>query len=122
LHRRNGEHVVLADCRDANAVVSSQIAYFEGSPGRIPKDVAVVQTKPGEAALWVNVETSGLFTDTGVTFLATIGPKVADGEFAGIGHNGYGGFSCWQKYFNNLYEYGGTTCSQVYYCNHEPVP
>ncbi|KAK4447767.1 hypothetical protein QBC34DRAFT_123860 [Podospora aff. communis PSN243] len=122
IQRRNGEHVVLADCRDANAVVSSQIAYFEGSPGRIPKDVAVVHTKPGEAALWVNAKTSGLFTDTGVTFIATIGPKVADGDFAGIGHNGFGGFACWQKYFNNLYEYGGTTCSQVYFCNHDPLP
>jgi len=122
-HRaENPEHVVLADCRDPKAVVSSQIAYFEGEPGKTPKDVAVVHTNPGEAALWINANTSGLFTDTGVTFVATIGPKVADGDFAGTGHNGYGSFSCWQNYHKDLYSYGGTTCSQVYFCNHEPVP
>lgn len=122
IRRLNPEHVVLADCRDAKNVVTSQIAYFEDTPGRLPKDVAVVHTSPGEAALWINANTSGLFTDTGVTFTATIGPKVADGKLAGIGYNGYGNFTCWQKYFNNLYQYGGTSCSQVYYCNHEPVP
>ncbi|KAK5661801.1 hypothetical protein OQA88_9903 [Cercophora sp. LCS_1] len=120
--RIDGEHVVLADCRDAAGVVSSQIAYFRGSPGPSPQDVAVVVTSPGQAALWVNTNTSALFTDTGVTFTSTLGPKVADGEYAGTGHNGYGGFSCWQKYQKNLYTYDGTTCHQVYACNHDPAP
>lgn len=123
LQRRDpDEHVVLADCRDPQGVVSSQIAYFTGAPGPKPQDVAVVHTNPGEAELWINSNTSALFTDTGVTFTATIGPKVADGGYAGTGHNGYGSFRCWQEYSQNLYTYGGTTCSQVYYCNHNPAP
>lgn len=123
LQRRiDGEHVVLADCRDTAGAVSSQMAYFRGSPGPSPQDVAVVQTDPGQAALWINTNTSGLFTDTGVTFTATLGPKVADGEYAGTGHNGYGGFNCWQRYAKNLYRYGETTCHQVYACNHDPAP
>ncbi|KAK1753027.1 hypothetical protein QBC47DRAFT_404389 [Echria macrotheca] len=123
LQRRiDGEHVVLADCRDGKGVVSSQMAYFKADPGPTPQDVAVVHTNPGEAALWVNSETPGLFTDTGVTFTATIGPKVADGQWAGKGDNGYGSFNCWQKYFTSLYVYSGTTCSQVYLCSHDPAP
>ncbi|KAK0725483.1 hypothetical protein B0H67DRAFT_641896 [Lasiosphaeris hirsuta] len=122
LRRINGENVVLADCRDDNGVVSSQMAYFAAAPGAKPQDVAVVQTTPGQAALWVNKNTSAIFTDTGVTFKATIGAKVADGEFAGTGNNGYGSFSCWQIYVRNLYTYDNTDCSQVYQCNHEKAP
>ncbi|KAK3346846.1 hypothetical protein B0T25DRAFT_289454 [Lasiosphaeria hispida] len=122
LRRINGENVVLADCRDDNGVVSSHMAYFASSPGPKPQDVAVVQTTPGQAALWINKNTSATFTDTGVTFRATIGPKVADGEYAGTGNNGYGSFSCWQIYSKNLYTYDNTDCSQVYQCNHEKAP
>lgn len=123
LHARNeGEHVVLADCRDQSGVVSSQIAYFEQDPGPQPKDVAVVVTTPGQAALWVNTNTSGLFTDTGVVFRATLGPRVEEGQFAGTGENGYGNFSCYQNYVKDLYIYEKTTCSQVYLCDHSDPP
>ncbi|KAK4192342.1 hypothetical protein QBC35DRAFT_247477 [Podospora australis] len=117
------EHVVLADCRDSNNVRSSQMAYFQGTPGPKPEDVAVVKTNPGQTALWINADTSGLFTTTKVTFTATIGPKVDEGEFAGTGKNGFEpDFSCYQQLQANLYVYDGTTCSQVYYCNHsEPT-
>src|SRR5947209_6696874 len=74
--RIDGETVVLSDCRDTSGVVSSEIAYFRGAPGPAPQDVSIVQTKPGQAALWINANTSGLFTDTGVTFTAHLGPKV----------------------------------------------
>ena len=120
--RDDAEHVVLADCRDGDGVVSSQMAYFPGSPGSTPQDVAVVSTKNGQARLWAGQETSGLFTDTGVTFTADLGPQVDEGEYAGTGNNGYGDFTCWQRYSANLYEYDGTTCSQVYDCDHEAQP
>ncbi|KAL2165607.1 hypothetical protein VTG60DRAFT_4260 [Thermothelomyces hinnuleus] len=120
--RSEGEHVVLADCVDTAGVLSSQIAYFPGDPGPSPQDVAVVQTKEGQTALWVNDNTSALFTTTGVTFTALIGPHVKDGEFAGIGNNGYGNFSCYQKYSKDLYKYAKTTCSQVYLCDHSAPP
>jgi hypothetical protein len=120
--RNEGEHVVLADCRDQSGVVSSQIAYFEKDPGPQPQDVAVVVTPSGQAALWVNANTSGLFTDTGVVFRATLGPRVDEGQFAGTGENGYGNFSCYQNYVKDLYIYAQTTCSQVYLCDHSDPP
>jgi hypothetical protein len=123
LDRRNdGEHVVLADCRDRAGVISSQIAYFAGEPGPSPEDVAVVVTEAGQAALWVNGNTSALFTNTGVTFTSTLGPAVGEGQFAGTGENGYGNFSCYQSYVNALYVYSATTCSQVYLCDHSDPP
>ncbi|KAK3990905.1 hypothetical protein QBC44DRAFT_324391 [Cladorrhinum sp. PSN332] len=120
--RLPGEHVTLSDCRDKANVFSSQAAYFPGDPGPTPQDVAVVATAPGEAALWVNTNTSALFTGTGVIFTASLGPKVNDGEYAGTGENGYTTFTCWQRYRASLYEYDKTTCSQVYECNHDPMP
>lgn len=120
--RLEGEHVVLADCRDRRGTVSSQMAYFPGEPGPEPADVAVVVTRPGQAALWVNGNTSALFTDTGVTFTASLGPKVDEGRFAGVGDNGYGSFGCWQRYVPQLYVYESTVCSQVYECDHSPPP
>jgi hypothetical protein len=126
LHKRiENEHVVLADCRDNGGVVSSQMAYFVGDPGPVPNDVAVVVTPAGQAALWVNANTSGLFTDTGVTFRANLGPRVEEGQFAGTGDNGYGNFSCYQQFVAQLYKYGGsggTTCNQVYLCDHSKPP
>ncbi|KAK0665317.1 hypothetical protein QBC41DRAFT_15707 [Cercophora samala] len=118
-----GEHVVLADCRDRNNIVSSQMAYYTGDPGPHPIDVTVVETIPGQTALWVNTNTSALFPSSNVTFKAVLGPKVADGQFAGTGDNGYGNFTCWQKHKFNLYEYNNDTlCSQVYACNHDDMP
>ncbi|KAK0625452.1 hypothetical protein B0T17DRAFT_617542 [Bombardia bombarda] len=120
--REDDEHVILSDCRDQNNIVSSQMAYFNGTPGNSPTDVAVVITTPGQAALWVNSNTSALFTDTGVTFTATLGPRVAEGQYAGNGTNGYGTFSCWARFLSLLYSYDGTTCNQVYDCDHEAAP
>ncbi|KAK3689663.1 hypothetical protein B0T22DRAFT_176585 [Podospora appendiculata] len=120
--RRNGEHVILADCVDPSRVVSSQMAYFIGVPGPSPQDVAVVSTEPGQAALWVNTNTSGLFTDTAAVFTSVLGPKVPEGGFAGRGYNNWTDFSCWQKYVTQLYTYDKTVCSQVYDCNHDPAP
>jgi hypothetical protein len=120
--RANLEHVVLADCRDRAGVLSSQVAYFPGSPNSTPQDVAIVATPRGQTRLWAGATSSALFTTTSVTFTAKIGPQVEDGQFAGTGNNGYGDFVCYQKYAANLYEYDGTTCSQVYDCNHDPVP
>lgn len=118
-----GEHVVLADCRDPAGVVSSQIAYFPGEPNRNPQDVAIVVTQPGQAALWINTNTSALFTDTGVTFTASLGPAVEEGEVAGIGANDFrDDFICYRKYVNRLYTYDGTDCSQVYVCDHSEPP
>lgn len=120
--RRPEEHVTLSDCRDKANVFSSQMAYFPGDPGPEPQDVAVVQTPPGQAALWINTNTSALFTGTGTTFTARLGPKVGEGEFAGMGENDYTTFTCWQKYKAVLYQYGNTICSQVYACNHDAAP
>jgi len=120
--RANEEHVVLADCRDGDGVFSSQMAYFPGSPNKKPQDVSVVSTPVGQTALWPGRTTASLFTGTGVTFTARLGPKVDEGQFAGTGDNGYGVFSCWQRFSLNLYEYGGATCSQVYDCDHSPAP
>ncbi|KAK3320377.1 hypothetical protein B0T19DRAFT_404879 [Cercophora scortea] len=120
--RRDGEHVILADCVDPSRVVSSQMAYFAGAPGPSPQDVAVVSTEPGQAALWVNTNTSGLFTDTAAVFTAVLGPKVQEGGFAGRGYNNWTDFTCWQKYVTQLYAYDKTVCSQVYDCNHDAAP
>jgi hypothetical protein len=94
------------------------MAYFAGDPDKTPEDIAIVSTPVGQAALWVNSRTTGFFTVTGTTFLADLGPRVEDGQFAGTGNNGYGNFSCYQRYDKELYSYGGTKCSQVYLCDH----
>lgn len=117
--RRTDEHVVLADCNGLNSDFSSQMAYYPGSATGKPQDVAVVPTPDGQYSLWVDTTTSGLFTTTGVTFTATLGPRVADGQYAGSGDNGYVPlFSCWAKYKKDLYTWGNTTCSMVYDCDH----
>lgn len=116
--RIEGEHVVLADCLDSSSVVSSQMAYYVAEIGPTPKDVAVVVTTRGQAALWVNTNTTGLFTDTGVSFTAVLGPRVDEGAYAGVGYNGYANFTCYQNYFKERYTYEKTVCSQVYMCDH----
>ncbi len=122
VRRTDGEHVVLADCRNGNNVLSSQMAYFPGAPSSSPQDVAIVNTPSGQTALWPGSTTAALFTTTGVTFTAVLGPQVANGSYAGSGNNTYTGFTCWQRYVLNLYKYGNTTCSQVYDCDHEVAP
>lgn len=124
LHRRDPEeHVVLADCLDGAGVFSSQMAYYTGDPnGNFPRDVAVVVTAKGQTALWVNGNTSALFTGTATTFTATLGPRVDEGEYAGTGNNGYGTFSCYQRYYKDRYTWEKTTCSQVYDCDHSDPP
>ncbi len=118
LSRADAEHVVLADCKASNSQFSSQMAYYPGSPQGAPQDVAIVPTTAGQYSLWVDAETSALFTTSGVTFTADLGPKVADGEYAGSGDNGYGSFSCWAKYKKDLYTWNNITCSMVYDCDH----
>jgi hypothetical protein len=118
--RANDEHVVLADCRDGNGHISSQMAYYPGYPLGSPQDVAQVATPNGQSALWAGATTVGLFTTTGVSFTAKLGPKAAEEAFAGTGDNGFGTFTCWQRYRAELYVYSGTTCSMVYDCDHEP--
>ncbi len=111
-----GEHVVLADCLGPGTTVSSQMAYFPNNTGTKPQDVSVVSTPAGQAALWVSTNTSGLFTDTGVTFKAVLGPQGANGSFAGTGNNGYVNFTCWQRYSPNLYQY-----DNVGSCGRRPI-
>lgn len=116
------EHVTLADCRTSAGVLSSQMAYFPGAPNATPQDVAVVSTPAGQLRLWAGATTAGLFTATGTTFTAKLGPQVGDGEFAGTGDNGYGNFTCWQRFAKALYKYGDAVCNQVYDCSHEAAP
>ncbi|RYP33895.1 hypothetical protein DL767_004522 [Monosporascus sp. MG133] len=120
--RADNEHVALADCRGLNNEFSSQMAYYPGSPRGAPQDVAVVPTPDGQYSLWVESTRSGLFTTTGVTFTAVLGPRVAEGEYAGTGDNGYGNFSCWARYTKDLYEWDDTRCSMVYDCDHRAAP
>ncbi|RYP80216.1 hypothetical protein DL769_002574 [Monosporascus sp. CRB-8-3] len=120
--RAENEHVVLADCRGVNNEFSSQMAYYPENPRGAPQDVAVVPTPDGQYNLWIDSTTSGLFTTTGVTFTAVLGPRVAEGEYAGTGDNGYGNFSCWARYAKDLYEWDDTSCSMVYDCDHRAAP
>ncbi|KAH6654652.1 hypothetical protein BKA67DRAFT_286273 [Truncatella angustata] len=120
------EHVVLADCRDKSGILSSQIAYYPNSNRGTPQDVATVATESGQTALWVCDTTVGLFTDTNTQFVAKLGPKVAEGQYAGTGSNGYdsnnGGFRCWQTFEQDYYVYGNTACNMVYNCDHIIAP
>ncbi|KAK8039544.1 hypothetical protein PG993_007955 [Apiospora rasikravindrae] len=114
------EHVVLADCKDGNNVLQSQMAYFNAtSPENKPQDTAVL-------ANWYCGFSWGQFTTTGVKFNATLGPKPAEGGYVGNGTNGYdsnnGGFRCWQQYHLNLYKQGQLQCSEVVRCDHREAP
>ncbi|KAI0129063.1 hypothetical protein BJ170DRAFT_358644 [Xylariales sp. AK1849] len=121
-----GEHVVLADCADSSGVLSSEMAYYSSSPDSSPGDIAGITTDNNQTAAWTCSTTNAVFTDTGVTFSAKIGPGVADGEYAGTASNGYdsknGGFRCWQSSFLNLYRHGDMNCSMVYDCDHDKAP
>lgn len=123
----SAEHIVLADCRDANGEFLSQMAYFGATdPLDKPNDVVVVRTPAGQTAVWPCATWSETWTTSGVTFNATLGPKGANGTFAGYGSNGYdynnGGFRCWQEFIQNRYDYGDGSCSQVYICDHRNAP
>jgi hypothetical protein len=122
VRRIEGEHVILADCTNGANSFSSQMAYYVADPGPTPVDVAVVPTSPNQYALWINANTSALFTTTGVTFSAVLGPRVDDGQYAGTGNNGYGNFTCYQRYVHDLYTWNGAKCSQVYECDHSEPP
>lgn len=71
----NPETVVLCDCLDSSYTISSQMAYFPGPPGEHPQDVAIVATKPKEAALWVNSETAARFTATNTVYVTILCPS-----------------------------------------------
>ncbi|ROW04863.1 hypothetical protein VMCG_04886 [Cytospora schulzeri] len=94
--RGHAEHVVLANCRSPDGILSSEMASYTGSPQNTPDDIAIVDTSP----------------------------DVADGEWAGTGDNGYGSFVCWETSLPDSYydEALGTECSGVYDCNHEATP
>ncbi|KAK6844408.1 hypothetical protein PG995_014518 [Apiospora arundinis] len=78
------EHVVLADCKDDNNVLQSQMAYFNASSPRTrPQDTAIVPTSDGQLATWFCDFTSGQFTTSGVRFNATLGQKRSDGDYIG---------------------------------------
>ncbi|KAI0593872.1 hypothetical protein F4775DRAFT_576001 [Biscogniauxia sp. FL1348] len=119
--RTDGENVVLADCKSTDGVASSEIAYYSGTPDSSPDDIAQVTTEEGKTEQWANNSISGYFNTTGVTFRATLGPTGDNGDYAGLGNNGYGDFVCWQSSSKNLYSYDGKTCSGVYDCNHDAV-
>ncbi|KAK8093882.1 hypothetical protein PG997_000567 [Apiospora hydei] len=122
------EHVVLADCKDGNNVLQSQMAYFNAtSPEGKPQVTAVVATpEGGQLASWYCGFWWGQFTTTGVQFNATLGPKPAEGGYVGNGTNGYdsnnGGFRCWQQYKLNRYKQGQFQCSEVIRCDHREAP
>lgn len=120
------EYVALADCHDASNVFSSQMAYFPNDTASKPQDVAIVSTTAGQTAIWACSTTSALFTTTNTEFVAQLGPKVSEGEYAGTGTNGYdsnnGGFRCWEQFSESKYTYGGVTCNMVYSCNHNAAP
>lgn len=121
-YRDLDEHVVLADCTSPSKRFLSQMAYFRGPVRGQPEDVAVVPTPEGQYSLWVDSTTSALFTTTGVTFTAELGPRVTDGEYAGKGNNGWGDFSCWASYQKNVYQWGNVSCSMVYDCDRRQAP
>jgi hypothetical protein len=122
----SSEYVVLADCHDASSVYSSQIAYYSNSTASTPNDVATVATDAGQTAIWACSTTEALFTTTNTEFVAQLGPKVSDGQYAGTGSNGYdsknGGFRCWQQFSQSYYTYGSVTCNMVYKCDHDAAP
>jgi hypothetical protein len=119
-----GEHVILANCIDNNGVQSSQMAYFSGSPGNSPNNVANVSSPLvpyGHTRVWEDGLTSALFDD-GVTFTSNITAIVSQGDYAGPGKNDYGPFTCWSNYVANLYKWAANTCTEIYDCNHSAAP
>ncbi|ROV99751.1 hypothetical protein VSDG_03113 [Cytospora chrysosperma] len=101
--RADAENVVLADCRSASGVLSSEMAYFGGSPDSTPDDTAIIDTSYNTTQQWANATTSTLFSDTGTTFTAVLRPEVAQGDWAGTGDNGYGSLVCWERSLRDLY-------------------
>jgi hypothetical protein len=112
-----GEIISLVNCQK-NGVQSSQIAYFGGSPGGNPDAIAVVPTDSGKTAWWEGAPVKATFSD-GNYFVSSIPRAVQDGQHAGTGQNKQAQFECWKHWHENLYRTAdGTTCSQVYICNH----
>jgi hypothetical protein len=119
-----GEHVILANCQDNNGVLSSQMAYFSGTPGNSPDSVANISSPPvpyGQTRVWEDGLTSAIFAD-GDTFTANITAVVPQGAYAGPGENDYGPFTCWSNYVANLYKWAANTCTEIYDCNHSAAP
>ncbi|KAK4446453.1 hypothetical protein QBC34DRAFT_150484, partial [Podospora aff. communis PSN243] len=113
------EYVVLANCISDDGVRSSQMAYYPGSPNASPNVVA--QTSYGQTSVWEYSATAGRFDD-GNVFTATIGPPVAQGEFAGTGKASQGSFSCWRNHRKNLYNWAEHLCTGIYDCNRKSPP
>ncbi|KAJ1328933.1 interleukin 15 receptor alpha [Microdochium nivale] len=116
--REDDEHVVLANCRSTARILSSQMAYFNGSIGPNPQDIAVVRTGFNQQAIWFGQTTEALFTASGTTFTATLNAIGADGDYIGDGENGYGPFFCYQRFYQDRYVYNDLVCNMVVDCSH----
>ncbi|KAI1463353.1 uncharacterized protein F4812DRAFT_446631 [Daldinia caldariorum] len=121
---RPNENVILADCTGSqnSSQLSSEVAYFRNSPNESPGGIAPVTD--GQHRDWADNTTSAYFTDTGTTFKAVLGKRGNAGDYAGVGNNGYGNFSCWQMDSPYLYSHDDKNCFVAYECNHltSPVP
>ncbi|KAI2603638.1 hypothetical protein GGR54DRAFT_622539 [Hypoxylon sp. NC1633] len=120
LARVNNENVILADCTGAQGQLSSEVAYFSGSPDSAPEDIATVTS--GKHHDWANTTTSAYFSDTSVTFTAVLREHSDAGDYAGTGNNGYGNFTCWQTDSTYLYSHNNQNCFAMYDCNHLGTP
>ncbi|KAK8037123.1 hypothetical protein PG991_001437 [Apiospora marii] len=122
------ESLVLANCKNGNNVLQSQMAYINDTRlDATPMDVAVMKAPAGQQLFdWFCKFSSSQFTTTGVQFNATLGPKREEGDYVGNGTNGYdynnGGFRCWQESFPNRYYQGQFVCAQVIRCDHRVGP
>ncbi|KAI1764651.1 hypothetical protein GGR53DRAFT_493179 [Hypoxylon sp. FL1150] len=120
--RASNENVILADCTgvDNTTDLSSECAYFSGTPDSSPDDISVVTGWSHQS--WANRTTSAFFSDTSVTFTAVLGESGEAGDYAGTGTNGYANFTCWQMASTYLYTHINRNCYVVYDCNHLGAP
>jgi len=117
------EHVVLANCKSSSSAQSPQMAYYNGAPSGVPnRDDVTSDVQRGGRQGWTGGQVTGRFP-TGVAFTATITTTSGEGQYAGIGYNGYPEeFYCYQKTLKGLYKLDGLTCDGVYSCNHTAPP
>lgn len=115
--RGGAETVTLSNCENGNGGLSSQMAYFSGTPNGSPGAIAVIQT--GSTVLWEGNTVTGTFGD-GNTFTSHIvSPKPADQAYAGPAENKFGSFYCYYHAQAGIYiDSSGNTCNMIYYCNH----
>ncbi|KAK4148698.1 hypothetical protein C8A00DRAFT_19515 [Chaetomidium leptoderma] len=123
VRRGDSEHVVLADCKAPNKdyFQSSQMAYYAGPPNNAPDAIANVTY--GKQQAWAGSgKITGVFSDN-IGFTVNIPATVGEGQFAGIGHNGYADFSCYARFKTALYTTkDGTVCNGIYDCDRTNPP